>query len=434
MDLSEGGEKTSIDNTLDGRVPSSASGLSLSILRISIADMMALNVRSETKHSAPKFLFQKLPVNAMSVIATLPHDVATVSIPQQNEICEGYSIHEVLPADADCFVIVYARKSNERYEAVEIQFQGRSYRLKHFYEKARRSFGENQSGSKCLYFVPGKKLWGVILRDGGYTVFDPSKMQNRITGELLDKLNDESSSGVIARISYQAEAFRPVFARVELTLEPGLSPGKWISFIEYQRLRALQSRPPDVIIAGFREWLKTLGEESRIQSWIFRKGMFFGDHGEWWGSKDRRRTEHEGLDFAEGMGIDGKTHEIPEGTPVRAIADGEFIALLDDFLAKTVVLRHPAIRHENGNILYTFYSHIIPANELTAAITRGMTIGRMGRSMSPRTPAHLHITGAWIPQSIRPETITLDHINPAFMPVILINFNSMIYCNPNEQQ
>ena len=148
----------------------------------------------------------------------------------------------------------------------------------------------------------------------------------------------------------------------------------------------MQSRPPSPIIPQFREWLKLLGKESCIDSWSFRRGMFFNDHIEWWGAKCRRRTVHEGIDFAEILLPDGTVQRLPEGMPVHALAVGEIVAFLDDFLNKTVVVRHPAVRNENGDIFFTFYSHINPIHTTPAPVSKGQILGNVGKSKRIRSP------------------------------------------------
>lgn len=158
--------------------------------------------------------------------------------------------------------------------------------------------------------------------------------------------------------------------------------------------------------------------------------MFFDDHIEWWGDRNRRRTLHEGIDFAEGRLPGGSLESLAEGVPVRALTDGEVVAFLDDFLNKTVVVRHPGIRNENGDIFHTLLSHIHPEIESAGPVAQGQIVGRVAKSRQVGAPAHLHLTGAWIPESIPAEEISMDQINPAFAPIILVNFNSLINAYP----
>jgi hypothetical protein len=403
-------------------------------LRISISDLVQLRVRTgEAGNTLPQFLYQRLPLELMSAIATIPCGTPAVSIPQQNG---RYPISRTIPPLEGSLVITYQLKPSRRYEAVTILCEGESFDMGDFFSW--RRVKKNTGGlrivpGKHVYFAPDREQWGVVIRDGGFIALDPSKHALEITPEVLQGRQNSSSSGVIARIPVHAAgggpdiSCVPVFSQVELTSDP--HPGSssaWISFIDLQRRRSILSRPPDILAPRFREWIQALANDCGFESWMFRRGMFFGDHVEWWGDKNRRRTLHEGIDFVEGLCADGMTGSIPEGIPVHAIAEGELIATLDDFLNKTVVTRHPAIRNEEGYALHTLYSHIHPVGPPAGPVAKGQLLGNVAKSKKAGAPAHLHLTGAWIPESIRPDEITMDMINSAFVPIVLINFNSLL--------
>jgi murein DD-endopeptidase MepM/ murein hydrolase activator NlpD len=414
----------------------------LSTLRISIADMIRLRVRARRpgQDAPPEFLYQELPTDALSIVGTIPRGTFAVSIPHQNLLGCGYEIVRTPPM-GDGFVIVYARQANRRYEAVRVLFRGKTIGIEDFHEEACQWINGLQGRIKAIpnhyaYFSPARDHWAVVLRDNGYTVLDPSRVPKTITQELGEYQKNQNGE-VLARVPVYAGqkqlqgATLPVFSQIELTSDPDPNPGShWISFIEYQKARAFRSLPPVSIVPGFFEWLKLLTVESGFEHWIFRPGMMFGDRIEWWGDRNRRRTEHEGLDFVEGLQQNGTTRSIPESTPIYAMADGDVVAILDDFLGKTVVMRHPAITHEGGDVFYTFLSHIRSVSNRLRSATQGSPIGRVGKSANARVPAHLHLTAAWIPQAIHPNTITLDHLHPANTSVVLLNFNELINSSP----
>jgi len=414
----------------------------LSTLRISIVDMMKLQVRARRPgHSAPpEYLYQELPTEAISIIGTIPRGAFAVSIPQQNALGCGYRILRK-PPPSNGFVIVYARRPNNRYEAAGVIDGGKTLSFNEFQEEACRWIREhrgllNPLPGRYAYFAPSRDHWAVILRDNGYTVSDSLAAPDTITHELRD-YGKNLKGELLARVPvYDGEggpqgATLPVFAQVELTLDahPG-SGSPWIGFVEYQKKRNIRSRPPDSIVSDFLEWLALLSSECGFKRWIFRPGMFFGDRVEWWGDCNRRRTVHEGADFVEGLQSDEKIRNIPEWTPVCAMADGEIVAILDDFLGKTVVVRHPAIAHESGDAFYTFVSHIRPDSDRLGPIAKGRLLGKVNKSASAGAPPHLHLTGAWIPQAVPPGAITLDHLHPANTSVVLVNFNELIQGSP----
>jgi murein DD-endopeptidase MepM/ murein hydrolase activator NlpD len=419
-------------------------GSSLSTLRISIADMISLNVRSRGTRYAllPETLYQSMPARAMSLMATLPHGPFAVSIPGESRLIPGYPIGRELPPFTDGYTIIYSRKPNGRYEADAVKHQNRECQIEKFIGVAgqwvEQLFGNLKSiPGRYAYAVPSRDEWGVILRDSGFTAWDPLRMSSEGLAGLRAKRQAQQSSAVSIRIPlYSGEKPStdeglPVFAPVEVALDP--DPGTqsaWISFAEYQLRRELRACLPESVRADFHEWLKLLTEESGFKYWIFNRGMLFGDCIEWWGDCSRRRTAHEGIDFAKGFQPGSGISCIPEGLAVRSIADGEVTAMLDDFLGKTVVVRHPSITSPNGDVFHTLLSHIQPLITKMGPMAKGQVIGKVGSLKNGRVPIHLHLTGAWFPGSLSPNEITIDHIHPAFDPVALVNFNDLLLGNP----
>lgn len=374
----------------------------------------------------------------MSLMATLPNGCFAVSIPHEGEPNRGFPIRKSATGTMEEWVLAYALQSDRRYQAIEILFQGRRFGMDTFQRYARR-WVEDHAGrmhiikGRYAYDAPTRELWNVILRDSGYMALDPSGTPTAITPELIERRKDPLSSGVVVRIALHAwdrlppRATLPVFSQVEMTPDPQPEPrSRWISFDAYRKDREVQSQPPAPLIPDFIAWLKRLEDESGFESFILRTGMFFGDGIEWWGDRNRRRTQHEGLDFAEGRQANGDIRSIPEGTPVRAISDGEAATVLDDFLGKTVVVRHPAVPHRDGKIFHTLYSHIQPETGIARPVGKGCLLGRVVKQTTAGAPAHLHLTAAWIPGSIRPGEMTLEQITSSNASVVLTDFSSVI--------
>ncbi len=405
-------------------------------IRISIEDMIALGIRAvKSPNLPPRLVYQELPESAMTLIATVPRATPAVSIPQLNGI---YPILREQPKESKAIVVIYVQKPDHRYVAEEVLYAGRSFSSARFFEFAARQVRKNLGGlrpvpGRYAYFSPSRDQWQLILSDGGYTVLDPSTMVFDINPEIVNSRQDPLSSGVTARIPVQTGQRSPVsrlfaaFARVEITLVPNPNPeSAWTCFAEFRRARVKQSRPPASIAPEFQEWVQLLAEESGFKSWHFRRGMLCGDPIEWWGFRSRRRTLHEGIDFAEGSPLNAATPNIPEGTPVRALTEGEAVGILDDYLNKTVIVRHPAIQNESGSVFHTLFSHIHPAITIPSPVRKGQLLGNVGKSGKTGAPAHLHLTGAWVPEGIPSDKITMDLIHPGFMPIVLVNFNSSI--------
>ena len=111
---------------------------------------------------------------------------------------------------------------------------------------------------------------------------------------------------------------------------------------------------------------------------------------------------------------------------MRSLAGGEVVAILDDYLNQTVAVRHPDVQSDSGAVFHTLFSHIHPVVRAPAAVHQGQLLGNVGSSAKSGAPAHLHLTGAWIPETITPDKLTMDLIHPAFAPIVLVNFNSLI--------
>jgi hypothetical protein len=422
----------------------SLSACSLGILRVSIADMISLNVRTRGSRTPelPKCLYQRFPIKAAALLATFPCGPFAVSIPGERRSVRGYPIFKAPVEGADGFVIIYRRAPDGRYEAAGVQYQGSVLEVGEFVRVARqwvsRHEGSLKAKSGCYaYFAPSREEWGCIQRDSGYTAWDSSAMPAEITPELRMSLQMPESSGIFARIpvfvgeNQSADHTLAVFAQVEMTMDADPGPqSAWIGFEEYRRTRTLRAALPDSIMPDFQEWLRHLTEESGFEYWIFQSGMLLGDCAEWWGDGCQRRTEHEGIDFASGFRTGTGCIPIEGGIPIRSISDGAVVAILDDFIAKTVVLRHSVLVRSNGDVFYTFISHIQPVVAKTECVVRGHVVGRVGKSTNASAPMHLHLTGAWIPSAIAPNEITLDHIHPAFAPVSLADFLPLMRNSP----
>ena len=175
-------------------------------VRISIADMIALHVRAgDPEHPPPMILYQDMPESAMTLMAAIPHGTPALSIQQQSGM---FTISSTSPPTGNGFVVVYARKPNNRYEAGEVLYKGQFWGIARFREIACK-WVETNTGllrtepGRYAYLAPTRDQWGVIQRDEGYTVLDPSTMIFEVTPELTARLKDRSSSGVLARVPVQ---------------------------------------------------------------------------------------------------------------------------------------------------------------------------------------------------------------------------------------
>lgn len=394
--------------------------------------MVALKVRAGGRPGAelPARLYQTLPAEGLALLATLPAGAAAVSIPAGR----GYPILGSPDAVSGGSVIVYVRKPNRRYEAESVLFEGGTFDFGGFIDFARRRLEETEGppvpvSGRYVRFRPSRGEWDGILRDGGYAAPGGTGAEARRAAAGADP---GGASGLELRVPVWrgnrpgARETLPVFSRVEV--KDGTGSG-WIGFDAWRRARAARARLPEAMIPLFARWVERLAAEAGVSSWYFRRGTLFGECSEWWGERSRRRTAHEGIDFAEGDPGSG-LRPIPEGLPVHLPAEGETIAFLDDFLGTTVVVRHPDSVRENGEVFHTLLSHLQVGEARPGRVGGEEAIGLVGRSKGAGAPAHLHLAGAWIPGTLDPATITIDDIHPGFAPIVLVDLNPLVRRHP----
>ncbi|HSW39324.1 MAG TPA: M23 family metallopeptidase [Acidobacteriota bacterium] len=416
-----------------------SSGEAPATLRISTADMVSMKVRIKKsgRQVSPLMLYQELPVrSAMTLFSTIPSGAFAVSLPCGNVYGRGYPVLASLPPVSDNCVIEYVRETNGRYEAQFVHTREGVFDIACFREIACRWVDRHEgrlvAGGRYAVIRPSITVWGTITRDQGYLALDPRHFSRNASPEFGADGRPLLNSHAVVRAPFfygnrnSPEAFLPVFVKVEVKTGRNRDlHGAWIRFEEHMAIKTVKSRPPDAILPFFDEWLKRFADESGFDCWIFEPGMRFSARMEWWGDRNRRRTEHEGIDFAMGMIYGAGAGAVPEGTPVRAIADGRIVAILDDFLGKTIVVRHRGIADSDGNIFHTLLSHVQIEQCRRGPVSKGRILGRIGSAGKSRVQAHLHLTGAWIPEAYA-DDIRMEYINPAFEPVTLVDWNLLI--------
>lgn len=131
--------------------------------------------------------------------------------------------------------------------------------------------------------------------------------------------------------------------------------------------------------------------------WLGLPGMEFRARAAWWG-KAARTAPHEGIDLLFLVDSRGRRLALPPQALVVPLWEGEVVGLLDDFLGRTVVVRHPCA-DEQGRTLVSLYAHVEPLvgqgtrvrpDFPVARIAPGKQRGKSG------PPAHLHISLAWL--------------------------------------
>jgi hypothetical protein len=162
--------------------------------------------------------------------------------------------------------------------------------------------------------------------------------------------------------------------------------------------------------------------------WLFHCGMLFQSKNIWWDDfKKQRSTTHEGIDISYYSHQNSdKIHCFDDCIQVPAMDDGIVLNICDDFLGKSIVIRHQEIDSYNRQVLYV-YAHILPAKDLTPGfqIKKNSVIAKVCNTYkNPKLPPHLHFSCFEITSDILSEhlnwnlfstSMDMNMINPAFL-------------------
>jgi hypothetical protein len=147
-----------------------------------------------------------------------------------------------------------------------------------------------------------------------------------------------------------------------------------------------------------------------FKKWIFHKGMLFDSSEKWWGDKGKRPAGHEGIDLCQFEKNYGKIEQLNKNIKVPASFSGRIIKIEKDFLGKSVFIKHNNINSKGQN-LYTLYGHIEPLASLKTGIKieKSQIIGAVS-DLSSKILPHIHISFAWISESLNPEELTWNNL------------------------
>jgi len=153
-----------------------------------------------------------------------------------------------------------------------------------------------------------------------------------------------------------------------------------------------------------------------FKEWVFCPGMLFGSGQKWWGDKGNRGRAHEGLDLLLYRNNDGEVLSLDEKTAVPAIYDGTVVRVIDDFLGRSIFMKH----HAHGNSRFiTAFGHTKPLAGIEAGsrVKEGDIIATIAGTSDPKIniAPHLHISAGWISAEIDYETLDWETIGSSKM-------------------
>ncbi len=159
-----------------------------------------------------------------------------------------------------------------------------------------------------------------------------------------------------------------------------------------------------------------------FKEWIFHPAMLFGALYEWWGDWGKRERPHEGLDLCLYRTKEGSIHHLAEETKIPVILEGKISNVADDFLGESIFVSHGAY-DSNERQLYTIYGHVKPGNHIRPGerLSEGDIVGVIAetKNSGPAVPHHLHISVAWIPNTMHVQELGWQMINDLARVVFL---------------
>ncbi len=159
-----------------------------------------------------------------------------------------------------------------------------------------------------------------------------------------------------------------------------------------------------------------------FKEWIFYPGMLFQDIETWWADNGFRPAPHEGIDLCFYRDNTGQVRRIGKRTKIPVMYTGKIVHTHDDFLGKSIYVKH-GINNKGGNTLHTIYGHTIPGDYNVAgkSVCEGDIIAEAALPESSKIPTHIHLTMAWIPESLPSKKLNWD---------IIGNNRLVTLCNP----
>jgi hypothetical protein len=143
-------------------------------------------------------------------------------------------------------------------------------------------------------------------------------------------------------------------------------------------------------------------DKQGFAAWFLYPGMEFGAQETWWGDRGKRARPHEGIDLCFYRGVADRILRIDEMATIPAVYDGVVVKVIDDFIGKTIIMKHSFTEIGEGAFL-TLYGHTNPGEsiEIGRSVKAGEIIAILTTPRGPKAPLpHLHLTLAWSPESI----------------------------------
>jgi hypothetical protein len=97
-----------------------------------------------------------------------------------------------------------------------------------------------------------------------------------------------------------------------------------------------------------------------FRQWVFTRGMLFMAPVKWWGEQSERAHLHEGVDFRFYQNAEGQVCSLYPETSVPAIFHGSIVAIIPDYIGKSIIVEHPRCGDGDSPTLLSIYGHVTP--------------------------------------------------------------------------
>lgn len=166
--------------------------------------------------------------------------------------------------------------------------------------------------------------------------------------------------------------------------------------------------------SSFQDRFIDLNRINGFASWIFYPGMLFQSFQKWWGRGGERATPHEGIDLRLYSTVRDEQLAVQPDMKVPSPYAGSVVGIIPDFIGQSVFVRHGDL-WKPGFHLFTLFGHTKPRPE----VTRGSELkeGEVAATIADASTkhgdlqSHLHISQAWIDDTIAFDAISWDKIN-----------------------
>ncbi len=186
--------------------------------------------------------------------------------------------------------------------------------------------------------------------------------------------------------------------------------------IEQPRNHATSPDLAGIPRSPFQNCFLALNRIDEFERWILYPGMLLGSPEKWWGRGGSRTSPHEGIDLCCYSSTKAGEMAVQPGMKVPSPYSGTVVGTVDDFIGKSVFIRHEEISNLDRHF-FTLFGHtklqsiVNPGTELKACeMVATIAPPRVGQR---DLPCHLHLSQAWIHDSLSPDTISWETISDA---------------------